>query len=355
MKGRSGNTSSPPGSRTKRLLWAAGALVGAACSGALYQAVETARDRRRYPAPGRLVDVGGHGLHLDVKGEHNEEGPTVVLEMGGAGASPLFARLHPAIAEFARVVNYDRAGIGWSELGPRPRDAHTIARELYTALKNAGLPGPYVPVGASMGGPFALTFAGLYPEETAGVVLLDSMHPDQWERLPAYIGRIIRVADGLMPLLPLLARFGLLRLFDTTRQINLGLSEEQRLPPEAQARLRAVFALPKQWKATYAETTIWNVTREQMRASWDLLGEKPLLVISATENETFRGMMEPWLEMQAELASLSSNSRHHLVEGASHVALLTDPRYLREVTGNIREFLEDIFTRRRKELGKIEA
>ena len=352
MKYRRDNTASPSRSRTRRLLWAAVALVGAAGSGALYQAAETARDRERYPAPGRLVDVGGHGLHLDVKGE-DKGGSTVVLEMGGAGASPLFARLHPAVAEFARVVNYDRAGIGWSEPGPRPRDAHTIARELRTALKNAGLPAPYVPVGVSMGGAFALAFAGLYPEETAGVVLLDSMHPDQWERLPAYMGRIIRVADGLMPLLPLLARFGLLRLLDTTRQINLGLSEEQRLPPEAQARLRAVFALPKQWKATYDETTVWDVTREQMRASWDLLGDKPLLVVSATENESFGGMMEPWLGMQAELASLSPNSRHHLVQGASHVALVTDPRYLREVADNIREFLKANSTRRREESGKI--
>ena len=346
MKRRSGNTASLPGSRTRRrLLWAAVALVGAAGSGALYQAVETTRDRKRYPAPGRLVNVGGHDLHLDVKGE-NKEGPTVVLEMGGAGASPLFARLHRSIAEFARVVNYDRAGIGWSELGTGPRDAHTIARELYTALKNAGLPSPYIPVGASLGGPFALTFAGLYPEETAGVVLVDSMHPDQWERLPARMGRIIRVADNLMPLLPLLARFGLLRLFDTTKQINMGLSEEQRLPPEAQARLRAVFALPKQWRAAHAETTVWNTTREQMRASWNL-GHKPLLVLSATQNETFPDMMEPWLEMQAELASLSSNSRHHLVERASHVALFTDPRYLREFVDTIVE--------RKQDLEKLEA
>ena len=258
---------------------------------------------------------------------------------------------NPVIAEFARVVNYDRAGIGWSEPGPAPRDAYTIARELHTALKNAGLLGPYVPVGASMGGPFALAFAGLYPEETAGVVLADSMHPDQWERLPARLGRVIRVADRLMPLLPLLARFGLLRLFDTTRHINLGLSEQQRLAPGSQARLRAVFALPKHWKATYDETTIWETTREQVRASWDL-GEKPLLVLSATRNETFPDMMGPWLEMQAELASLSSNSGHHLVDGASHVALFTDPRYLREVAEKIREFIDTDLARQR---GGLEA
>ncbi len=351
MTDKVGGAASPPGARTKRLLWASLIAVVAGV-GALYQAMETAKDRRRYPPPGRLVDAGGHKLHLDVKGE-DKGGPTVVLEMGGAGASPLWTRLHPNIGEFARVVSYDRAGIGWSELGPRPRDAYTIARELHTALGNAGLPCPYIPVGGSMGGPFALTFAGLYPEETAGVVLVDSMHLDQWKRLPARMGRIIRVADRVIGWMPLLARFGLLRLFDTTRHVNLGLSQKQRLPPEAQARLRAVFASPKQWKTTYEEVTLWDTTREQMRASWNL-GEKPLLVLSATENEVFPDMIEPWLKMQTELASLSSDSRYHPVEGASHVALLTDSRYVREVTENIRHFVEEIVTRRR-DLGELKA
>ena len=90
-----------------------------------------------------------------------------------------------------------------------------------------------------------------------------------------------------------------------------------------------------------------------MRASWNL-GHKPLLVLSATRNETFPDMMEPWLEMQAELASLSSNSRHHLVEGASHVALFTDPRYLREVANRIHEFVETI-VERKQDFEKLEA
>ena len=83
---------SPSPSRGRRLLRGSALAAIVAGAGALYQAIEASRDRRRYPPPGRLVDVGGHGLHLDVKGE-DKGGPTVVLDMGGSGASPLFERI----------------------------------------------------------------------------------------------------------------------------------------------------------------------------------------------------------------------------------------------------------------------
>ena len=167
----------PCGHVWRRILRACVLAFALAATGAAYQAAATAKDRRRYSPPGRLVDAGGHKLHLHVMGE-NEEGPTVVLETGGQSTSPQWARIQPGIAPFARVVSYDRAGLGWSEPGPKPRDARTIARELRTALVNAGMPGPYVLAGASLGGPYALVFAATYPEESAGVVLVDSAHPD---------------------------------------------------------------------------------------------------------------------------------------------------------------------------------
>ena len=121
--------------------------------------------------------------------------------------SPQWALIQPGIADFAKVVSYDRAGLGWSEQGPRPRDARTIARELHTALLNAGLPGPYLLVGASLGGPYATVFADTYRDETAGLVLVDSVHPDQLQRLPAQRSGLsaLRIANQA---LPMLARLG---------------------------------------------------------------------------------------------------------------------------------------------------
>lgn len=194
-------------------------LAAVAAAGAAYQTFATARDLRRHPAPGRMADAGGHGLHLNVAGE-GQEGPTVVLDAGGTSFSPQWARVQPGIAEFARVVAYDRSGLGWSEPGPNSRDARSIARELRTALRSADLPGPYVPVGSSLGGLYALAFADEFPEETAGVVLVDSMHPDQWERLPVTLVRLVRFFDRRIKLLPPLARLGVLRVLDLTRPMQ---------------------------------------------------------------------------------------------------------------------------------------
>jgi len=122
----------------------------------------------------RQVDVGGHRLRMLICGHG---GPAVVFETGGSGASggPLEAweRVRPAVSRFTTTVAYDRAGIGLSAPGPRPRDARQIACELHTALSNAGVPPPYVLVGHSLGGPFIRVFAGLYPAEVAGMVLVD--------------------------------------------------------------------------------------------------------------------------------------------------------------------------------------
>jgi len=128
--------------------------------------------------PGRFafkfIDAGGHRIRMLICGHGR---PAVVFETGGSGASggPLeyWNRVQPEVSEVARTVSYDRAGIGWSEPGPEPRDARQIARELHTALANAGVAPPYILVGHSLGGPLIRVFAGMYPGEVNGMVLVD--------------------------------------------------------------------------------------------------------------------------------------------------------------------------------------
>ena len=326
--------------RARSLLFGGAALVAAmAAAGAAYQAFATARDRRRHPPPGRLVDAGGHRLHLNVAGEGQEEqGPTVVLDAGGTSFSPQWARVQPGIAGFARVVSYDRAGLGWSEPGPNPRNARSIVRELRAALKNAGLEGPYVPVGSSLGGLYALAFADEFPEETAGVVLVDSMHPDQWERLPTTLVRLVQFFNRRVKLLPSLARLGVLRVLDLTRPMQGELRAG--LPPEERAQMEAIAATPGHWEAVAEEVSgFWEETREQVRAVSDL-GDLPLLVLTAPDNPGFGEMKGAWLKMQAELAALSSRGEHRVLEGASHVGTMTDPATAHEVVGAIRQVVE---------------
>lgn len=120
------------------------------------------------------IDVEGHELRMLVRGQGS---PTVVFETGGSpgGGGPLeyWERVQPAVSKFMRTVSYDRAGIGLSAAGPAPRDARQVARELHVALRNARVPPPYILVGHSFGGPLNRVFAGMYPDECVGMVLLD--------------------------------------------------------------------------------------------------------------------------------------------------------------------------------------
>jgi pimeloyl-ACP methyl ester carboxylesterase len=126
------------------------------------------------PPPGKLLDVGGWRLHLHCTGEVRGSEPIVVLEAGAGDFSVDWSLVQPDVARFARVCSYDRAGAGWSDLGPRPRTMHQIVWELRTLLEKAGERPPHVLVGHSFGGWLVRVFASTYRSDVAGVVLCES-------------------------------------------------------------------------------------------------------------------------------------------------------------------------------------
>ncbi|MBK8023061.1 MAG: alpha/beta fold hydrolase [Chloroflexi bacterium] len=178
--------------------------------GFLYETYAQARDRRRYPAPGRFVDVGGYRLHVQVMGE-GQPGPTVILDAGMVSFSSNWAWVQSAVATAAPTLAIDRAGFGWSDRGPKPRSAGQSARELHAALEKLNLPRPYVLVGHSYGGMTARAYASLYRDEVAGMVLVDASHPDQWVRM----GLPSKAMGSGSYVFSFLARFGLLHLWST--------------------------------------------------------------------------------------------------------------------------------------------
>src|SRR5690606_34429958 len=137
-------------------------------------------DRQAYPPPGQMIDVGGHHLHVDCQGEGD---PTVVLEAGMSGWSTDWVLVQPEVAKTTRVCAYDRAGYGWSETGPRPRDSEQVATELHALLSEAGVTGDLILVGHSLGGLYTQYYARRYPEQVAGIVLVDAVHPEQSLRM----------------------------------------------------------------------------------------------------------------------------------------------------------------------------
>ena len=167
------------------LLYVVVGVLALASIGGGYETVREAMDARAYPAPGRLIDVGGHRLHLSCIGSGS---PTVVLEPGAGNMSSSLGWITPAVGRDTRVCVYDRAGRGWSEPADAPQDGLQIATDLHTLLQRGQVPGPYVLAGHSFGGLYVLTFAARYPDEVAGMALLDSTAPawgqPQW-RHPA--------------------------------------------------------------------------------------------------------------------------------------------------------------------------
>jgi pimeloyl-ACP methyl ester carboxylesterase len=162
-------------SRSRRwLLYPVLGLLAVASVGGGYQTLGARADAKAYPMPGQLIDVGGHRLHLSCTGSGS---PTIVLEPGGGEMSSNLGWIAPAVARNIRVCVYDRAGRGWSEPADTPQDGRQIATDLHTLLQSGHVPGPYVLAGHSFGGLYVLTYAARYPNEVAGMVLVDSTNP----------------------------------------------------------------------------------------------------------------------------------------------------------------------------------
>ena len=297
-------------------LWLITGVVILAVIGAAYQTIATQMDKRAYPPPGQMVDVGGYQMHLYCTGTNVDGRPTVILENGLGSTSAAWALVQPEIAKATRVCSYDRSGMGWSDSSPEPRDAQHIAQELHTLLQNAKISGPYVFVGWSIGGLYARGYAGQYSDEVSGLVLIDSSHPDQWTSTPDAVAQFESLAK-MNSIAPALARLGVMRVMGLMQRAS-------GLPTPHNEALKASFAAAKDWDAQSAEFLAWSVTAAQVHQSKPL-DNTPLFVLTATEHGTPSTQEQLWQSWQTDLASLSTNSVHQIVDGADHASFWRDP------------------------------
>lgn len=295
---------SMPG-RSRWLLYPVFGALFLASAGALVQNV-TAADAMAMP--GALYDVGGHRLHLTCTGTG---APTVVLESGLGGSSPLWSRVISGTARTARVCAYDRAGTGWSDDAPRAQDSLAVVADLHRLLAVAGETGPFVLVGHSTGGVYALTYAAHHPEQVAGMVLLDSASPRQFTALPEYSTQY-SMMTRLYGVLPALTRLGASRLAPAL------FSNE--VPGDAGRQARAFATDPRSARTARDELSTYRRTFAQAQALTTFDG-KPLVVLSA--GDSISGTTG-WRAAQAELAALSSNARQRIVD-STHGGVLDDP------------------------------
>ena len=272
--------------------------------------------------------MGGHNLHINCVGQGS---PTVILEAGNGGMSAQWARVQQEAARTTRMCAYDRAGLGWSEPGVEPRDARQVSGELHALLANADVPGSYVLVGHSYGGLYARMSAAWYPDEVAGVALVDSSHPEQFTRSPE--GRAMyERTRRLGAVLPLFTRLGGIRLSNF-------FPAHPDLPAQQRAQVEAFNSATQHLVTTTEEFRATSETAAQVRSTGNL-GDKPLVVITAGERPP------DWLEMQDELAALSSESVHRVVDGATHESLLYERRDAQVTSAAIDQVVEAVRTDR---------
>ena len=284
------------------LLYPVIAMLALASVGGGYETVGRRRMPEAYPMPGQLIDVGGHRLHLNCTGSGS---PTVVLEPGGGGMSSDLGWITPAVARDTRVCVYDRAGRGWSEPADTPQDAAQIATDLHTLLQRGHVPGPYVLAGHSFGGLYVLTFAARYPDEVAGMVLVDSTAPARRSR-----GRH-RPTTGLLrrhgPRLRTGVGLGSTRSGPPVRPGRRG-----SLPPRSRDEVRASIATASNLRSTIDEYVQASASVKQAASLRDF-ADKPLVVLTAGS-----GSDAAWTAAQNDLATLSTNSVHRVIDGATH-------------------------------------
>jgi pimeloyl-ACP methyl ester carboxylesterase len=294
-------------SRTLLLYPVIGLLALASIAGG-YETSREAADSRAYPMPGQLIDVGGYRLHLTCTGSGS---PTVVLQPGGGEMSSNLDWITPAVARDTRVCAYDRPGRGWSEPATTPQDGVQLATDLHTLLQRGPVPGPYVLAGHSFGGLYVLAYAARYPDEVAGLVLIDSTAPKSTATAATTSPGSYDVLGRISALASSSARLGVGRLF----------AGSSSLPPRSNAEVTAKMATASSVRSSIDE---YFHASPAVRQAADLVdfGGKPLFVLTAGS-----GNPPAWFTAQNHLATLSTNSVHRVIDGATHEGLVADEKY----------------------------
>lgn len=298
-------------------------LVGAALvvsalgvTGAVYETIASTGDATTFPAPGKLIDVGGYRLHLDCRGKGS---PSVIMDAGLGGSSLDWTLVQEQLTSTTQVCVYDRAGMGWSESGPvRPRTPSQLAEELQLLLTGAGIEPPYVLVGHSLGGKTIRMFAVAHPEDVAGMVLVDArseqmdMHASSTEAdwlTGAFRAQAAAYSVG--------RRLGLARLLGASLWSG----------PQVSDRVALKMAL----LATQPSAVAEGLNEGSSRAADDEvlartnLGDLPLVVIAAEQNMVG---LPGWADAQQRLAQLSTNGELVIAKGSGHNVQLEQPKLL---------------------------
>jgi hypothetical protein len=320
-------------------------------SGILYEQNQRARDRNRFPQIGRSIDIGGRSLNIDCAGTGQ---PAVILESGANWAlasrvhdpKTMFANGGPrpgyswvpiqrAMAQVTTACWYDRAGSGWSDLGPYPRDSAAQARDLHALLGAARIPPPYVLVGESSAALDARVYTGLYPSDVAGLLLVNWADPALFLNRQSNNGQRARHVPGFV-----------YRGQDVAAQFfnMVGLYRLSPIPPTPRApdKLTAsewntIWFLTHSSKAISAlmqDIAAWPLSSAEARSAGGL-GERPLIVLGTGNLAATPEFLAAWTDAQNDLARLSARGRQITVPGGASDLLYEAPDAIADVVRQI--------------------
>ncbi|HLF75152.1 MAG TPA: alpha/beta hydrolase [Anaerolineales bacterium] len=312
--------------------WGIAALVLLLLAGCTYQRIALARTREQFPAPGRVLEVEGHLMHIHCMGSGS---PTVVIDAGNGSFSVEWMPIQQEVSQFTRVCTYDRLGYGWSEAGPQPRDGMQVVSELHDLLQAAAEAGPYLLVGHSLGGVHVRMFAMKYPEEVAGLVLVDTAHPLD---ISPEFEKQIQTSIGFYQAMNLLTRSGLLRVLGPLGGEDSLPATARKLPPELQEVYLNLLLDPNQYATASSEMQQLSQTFQQASQTMvgaQPFGDLPLIVLTAGQipapgstpfNEQYVPVPNEQIELQWELARLSPQGEQRVIPESGHSVHLDAPQ-----------------------------
>lgn len=278
-----------------------------------------------YAPPGQLVDVNGTEIHLFCSGSGT---PTTILEAGAGSWSLDWHLVQSRLSNDVRVCSYDRAGIGWSDESPEPRDINSLVLELDALLNSAQLEPPFVMVGASFGGMIVQLYEQRHPDLVSAVVLIDGRPGDYFQRYEEIVPKAQDRLLSEMGTVLTLHKIGLLAAV-------VNVKPPKGTPEEFVEIYQHPGRMTKHAVAT-ARERVEGQDNERHARTIDAIGSKPLLVVSHGKPGMFEGragvsteqataLEELFGRLQLELAGLSSTSRHVVAERSGHTIQFDQP------------------------------
>lgn len=307
-------------------------ITGLISIGGSYQFFNTQKDLHKNPALGQMINLGKYSLHMLDQGVGS---PVVVMDTGIGGACYDWYLVQSEIAKFTRVITYDRAGYGWSDRSPLIRTSENIVEELYSMLKKANIPGPYILVGASFGGLNVRLFADKHPEDVLGIILVDATHEDT---------RSVRSNENWMQKYydqfkkNLEVRLGFYRWYETKPDhLEKTRQRVEKYPKHIQDIFLTQRLMTKRIETAMAEESLFNTSSNQVKIKGGNIGTKPLIVITAGKkikndgrytDEQFQQKLKLKNDLQLNLLTKSLNSMQIIAEKSGHNIAYDQPEIL---------------------------